>query len=152
MNSLFDRLRIFEIVAKVPGVKFIVNNLDVITDMIPDKMILNNILNQLGKILSILEPIRIKVSVTNGFVFLTGEVSYYREKIMTETVASWQQGVKGIENEITVLPSQKAVSDDKLKIILQEILKNHFGIEKTVTFMVRNRTVTFKRENQHAMG
>jgi osmotically-inducible protein OsmY len=142
VNSLFDRIRIYEIVTSVPGVIFIENKLNVNTEMVPDKIILENIRNELSRSSSILEPDRIKVNVTNGFVFLTGDVSYYREKIMAETVASWQQGVKGIENEINVLPPQKAVSDDNLKIVLQEILKNHFGIDKTVTFMVQNGIVT----------
>lgn len=142
VNSLFDRLRIYEIVARVPGVTFIENELNVNTEMVPDKIILDNILNQLGRTPSILEPDRIKVNVTNGLVFLTGDVSYYREKIMAETVASWQQGVKGIENEINVLPPKKAVSDDNLKIVLQEILKNHFIIDKTLTFVVQNGIVT----------
>jgi osmotically-inducible protein OsmY len=141
VNSLFDRIRIYEIVTSVPGVIFIENKLNVNTEMVPDKIILENIRNELSRSSSILEPDRIKVNVTNGFVFLTGDVSYYREKIMAETVASWQQGVKGIENEINVLPSQKAVSDDNLKIVLQEILKNHFGIDKTVTFIVQNGVV-----------
>jgi osmotically-inducible protein OsmY len=142
VNSLYDRLRIFEIVSKVPGVVFIENKLMVKTPDVPDQMILDKILSQIKIMSSILEPDRIKVNVTNGFVFLTGEVSYYREKLVAATVATIQEGVKGIENDLVVLPQQKAVSDDNLKIVLQEILKNHFGLAKNVSFTVANGVVT----------
>jgi osmotically-inducible protein OsmY len=142
VNSLFDRLRIYEVVAKVPGVTFIENKLAVITPQLPDNIIADNILEQIRQAPSIKEPDRIKVKVTNGLVILSGEVSFYREKIMAETVASWQKGVKGIENDIVLLSSQKARSDENLKIILQEILKNHFPENKAVTFTVQDGVVT----------
>jgi osmotically-inducible protein OsmY len=142
VNSLYDRLRIYEIVSGVPGVTFIENKLVVNNELVPDKIILEDIRTNLDRSSSILEPDRIKVHIDKGFVFLTGEVSYYREKIMAETVASWEKGVKGIENEITVLPSKKAVSDDNLRVVLQEILKNRFGLDKNVTFTVKDGLVT----------
>ena len=142
VNSLYDRLRIYEIVSSVPGVTYIENKLVVNNELVPDKIILEDIRTNLDRSSSILEPDRIKVRIDHGFVFLTGDVSYYREKIMAETVASWEKGVTGIENEITVLPPQKAVSDANLKTVLQEILKDRFGIEKDVTFTVNDGIVT----------
>jgi osmotically-inducible protein OsmY len=142
VNSLFDRLRIYEIVTKVPGVTFIEDKLTVITPQLPDNIIMDNILEQIRQAPSIKEPDRIKVKVTNGLAILSGEVSFYREKIMAETVTSWQQGVKGIQNDIVILPPKKARSDENLKIILQEILKNHFPVNKAATFTVQDGVVT----------
>jgi osmotically-inducible protein OsmY len=69
-------------------------------------------------------------------------VSYYREKQMAETVASWQQGVKGIVNEIKVLSPAKAVSDSNLKIVIDEIIKNRFALDTGINFTVNNGVVT----------
>jgi osmotically-inducible protein OsmY len=91
---------------------------------------------------SIDEPDRIKIKVDNGLVFLSGDVSYYREKQMAETVASWQQGVKGIVNEIKVLSPAKAVSDSNLKIVIDEIIKNRFALDTGINFTVNNGVVT----------
>jgi osmotically-inducible protein OsmY len=67
---------------------------------------------------------------------LGGTVSFYREKLMAETVASWEKGVKGIADNIKVLPTAKAVSDANLKIILHDILSDQFPAENNVMFTV----------------
>ena len=142
VNTLYDKYRIYEIASKVRGVKDVENLLVVNTPTIPDDMIKANILDEIQRVNSILEPKRIKVHVDNGIVFLGGEVSFQREKIETETVASWQKGVKGIVNNIKVLPPKKAVSDDNLRFIFGEIMKDQFPLEKNVNFTVKNGVVT----------
>jgi osmotically-inducible protein OsmY len=142
VNSLFDKLRIYEIISQVPGVKYIEDNLAVNTPVVPDDVIKQNIESQLEKIPAILEPNRIQIKVDNGLVFLTGDVSYYREKELAESVSSWQQGVTGIVNEIKVLPQAKAVSDSNLKTVINEILKNRFSLDTGVSFTVINGVVT----------
>jgi osmotically-inducible protein OsmY len=140
--TLYDKLRIFELISQVPGVKFIEDDIEVNAPILPDEVIKNNVIQEMKLVSSILEPDRINVKVDNGVVFLTGDVSYFREKIMVETVASWQQGVKGIVNDLNILPSKVAVSDENLIAVIGEVLKNRFSAESKVTFMVNQGVVT----------
>ncbi len=143
VHTLYDKLRVFEIVSKIRGVRVIHNLLNVDTPTLPDDIIQSNIENELHIVRSILEPDRIKVHVDNGIVFLSGEVSFYREKLAAETVASWQKGVLGIVNNIKVLPPKKAVSDDNLRFILREVLKDQFPtVQDQVKFTVNKGVVT----------
>jgi osmotically-inducible protein OsmY len=141
-NTLYDKLRIFDLISQVPGVKYIENDIEVNAPILPDEVIKDNIIQEMKLVSSILEPDRIKVNVDNGVVFLTGEVSYFREKIMAETVASWQQGVKGIMNDLNVLSAKKAVSDENLTAVISEVLKNSFPLDSKVTFKVDQGAVT----------
>ena len=141
VNTYYDKLDLFQIVSKIKGVRDIADNVTVNTPILPDKIIQANIVNELDMVSSILEPNRITVSVDNGEVILGGTVSFYREKLMAETVASWEKGVKGISNNIKVLPSAKAVSDANLKLILHDILHDQFPVEKNVSFTINNGVV-----------
>ncbi len=143
VHTLYDKLRVFEIMTKIRGVRIIHNLLVVDTPRLPDKIVQTNVENEIKIAHSILEPDRIKVHVDNGVVFLSGEVSFYREKLEAQTLASWQKGVLGIVNNIQVLPPKKAVSDDNLRFILREVLKNQFPtVEKEVKFTVNKGVVT----------
>ena len=141
--TYYDKVRIFEIVGKIRGVKKIRDFVEIDTEPVPDETIQSKIDEELHLAHSIIEPDRIKVRVDNGIVFLSGEVSFYREKLAAQTLASWQKGVKGVVNEIKVLPPNKAVSDDNLRFVLREVLKNQFpSVEKEVKFAVKNGVVT----------
>jgi len=144
VNTLSDKYRIFEIAAKVPGVKTISNQVIVNTPDRPDGIIKSDILQEMEYVSSILEPDSINVEVTNGVVFLEGTVSFYREKLAMRTIASWQEGVKGIVNNITVLPPEKAKSDENLEDVLTQILKNDFPLEENVNIMVEDGKVTLE--------
>ncbi len=89
VNTLYDKYRVYEIVSKVPGVRIITNNLIVDTPTLPDKIVKDNIRDEMKYVSSIIEPERINIHVDNGVVILTGQVSYEREKAMARTVASW---------------------------------------------------------------
>ncbi len=141
VNSLYDKYRIFDIIDRITGVKDIKDFLSINTPLIPDNMIKNHLREELNLNSSILEPNRIKVYVDNGEIELRGTVSYYREKLMAESIASWQNGAKGIINNIKVLPPKVAVSDQNLNIILEDILKDHFPRETKVSFTVNNGVV-----------
>lgn len=141
VDTYYDKLRLFQIVSKIKGVRDIEDNVTINVPILPDKIIQANIVNELNMVSSILEPNRIIVSVDNGEVILRGTVSFYREKLMAETVASWEKGVKGISNNIKVLSPAKAVSDANLKIVLQDILNDQFPVEKNVSFTVSNGVV-----------
>ncbi len=142
VNTLYDKLRIYEIASEVKGVKRIEDEIDIQTNSIPDKEVQQNIMEELHLNNAIIEPDRIKVAVDNGEVILNGTVSYPREKEMAETLASWQNGVLGITNNLKVLPYKKAIDDNNLNLILGEILKTHYGLEKNVTYKVNNGVVT----------
>lgn len=142
VNTLYDKLNIFDIVSKIKGVKQISDDLDVKSDIIPDDEIRDNIINELHLVNSILDPDRIKVHVDNHIVFLKGVVSYYREKLMAETVASWQRGVEGIQNNIKVLPPKVARSDKNLSAVLNDILAREFPLDNNVKLSVENGVVT----------
>jgi osmotically-inducible protein OsmY len=105
-------------------------------------VIRKNVLQQLKYVSSIYEPDKIKVNVDNGIVFLEGNVSFYREKLMAKTVATWQQGVKGVENRIDVMQPEKAKSDENLKEVLTHVLEDEFPVEDNVKFTVDDGTVT----------
>ena len=141
VNSLYDKLHIFDIAARVRGVKRIEDFVAVNAKIVPDNIIKSNLLEELSLVHSILEPNRIKVAVDNGVIELRGTVSYYREKLMAETVASWQKGALGIVNNISVLPPKLAVSDKNIRIILHDILKDSFPVESKVNFTVHDGIV-----------
>ncbi len=142
VRTLYDKYRIFDIISTVPGVTHITDNLEVVTENLPDNMVRDNIMNELKLVNSILEPDRINVQVDNGEVILNGKVSFYREKLMAETVASWQNGVTGITNNIEVLPADTARSDQNLKVVLDEILKYRFPLDKNISVTVNNGEVS----------
>lgn len=142
VNTLYDRYRIFDIVAKIPEVRAITDNLVVNTELLADDIIKTNIRNELYYVSSILDPDRININVDNGIVTLSGTVSFNREKLMAKTVTSWQKGVKSIINKIEVLPPEKAKSDENLRDVLQAILDNNFSTEENVSFTVKNGVVT----------
>lgn len=144
VHTLYDKLRIFSIAARVPGVKAIQNNVVVDTPTLPDDMIAVNIRKELNVNESILEPDRIKIKVNNGIVFLSGEVSFLREKEIAATIASWQKGVRGVVNQIRVLPPKEAISDQNLTTIVRELLKHQFPLEKSIHFTIKNGVVTLE--------
>lgn len=142
VDVLYDRYRIFDIVSRVRGVREISDMLIVDAPMRPDEMILSNAEEQIKIMHSILEPNRITLSVDQGVVLMKGVVSFHRERLLLETAVSQIKGVKGIVNEIRVLKPKQAVSDENLRIVFNEILKNQFGLEKNVQFKVMDGKVT----------
>lgn len=139
--TLWDFYRIFELASKVKGVKSISNQLVIDTPTLPDNMIKSNILQEMQYVKSILEPDRIEIGVDNGIVILEGLVSYNREKKMLQTMISWQKGVKGIVNNIKVLPPKKAVSDQNLNRIIGNLIEKEFPLEE-VQHSVKDGVVT----------
>lgn len=142
VNSLYDRDRVFEIVSAVKGVREIDDNLVVDTPMVPDDMIAEKARMVINLMHSILEPERIKIKVDQGVVFLEGTVSFHRERLAAVSIVSQLKGVKGIVDNIKLLPLKKAVSDSNLRIVLADIMENQFRLEKKVQTSIKNGTVT----------
>lgn len=143
VNSLYDKYRIFEITSQVPGVRTITNKIVVDTPLRADEAIKADLRHSIDRISSIVEPDRIDVAVDNGVVILSGEVSFYREKLKARTIASWQEGVKGVvDDRLKVLPPRKATGDENLKKILQSVLENRFPLQENVAFTIKDGIVT----------
>lgn len=146
-DALYDTLDIYQIVSKINGVTKIKDLVYVNTPLVPDEMINVNIRRAIKDNSIILEPDKITVTVTEGLVIIRGAVSNYKEKFMATTVSSWQDGVKGVKNEINVLSSQEARSDENVKSILSEIMQNHFPlIDGKISLKVVNGNVTLEGE------
>ena len=79
VNTYWDKLNIFSIVAKVNGVKRIQNDLIVNTNSVPDDIIKDEILHVYHLNHVLLEPDSIQVSVNKGMVILKGTVSFNKE-------------------------------------------------------------------------
>lgn len=141
VNTLFDKLRIGELIAQVDGVRGINNNIMVDVEQIPDAEIKDNIENEFQLNNVILEPEKIIVKVDHGTVSISGTVSYFREKLMAQSIASWQEGVIDLKSDIKVLPYKNAVSDDNLKSLIGDIINKHFSLEKNIAFNVENGIV-----------
>lgn len=145
VDALYDRIRVFDIVSQIVGVKEIENEIVVNSPILPDKVVEAGIIERLGIARVISAPGRISVKVENGIAFLSGEVSYYREKLVANSIASWEQGVKGIKDQIKVAPHPaKAISDQLLDDILNDILQYQFPHEKGISLSVRDGVVTLE--------
>lgn len=142
VNTLYDKLKLQELIAEVPGIKKINPQLEISNTMIPDEEIEANILDELRLNKSILEPEKINVRVKDGVVTLSGAANYYHEKLMAQSIASWQNGVKDMVSNIKVLPPAIAVSDENLYEIISDMLKDRFPLEKDVAVEVKNGNVT----------
>lgn len=142
VNVLYDKLNLFDIASGVKGVRHIINNIVVNTSELPDNEILVNIKDELNSVKTISEPDLLNIAVTNGVVLLRGQVRFQRESTAVETVASWQDGVKGIVNELTVMPWKQAISDETLNATINDLLGNQFGLENQVRFNVSHGQVT----------
>lgn len=129
--SYWDKLNVYAIISRINGVSEIKNELKIDTEPMPDAIIKANIESYLKANRAILEPKKIKVRVENGLVVLDGTVSFAREAEIAEDVASWQQGVLSVSDELTVLPKMKADSDANLTMLVQDLLRRDFSLEKS---------------------
>jgi len=145
VETLYTKYRIHDIVTNVPGVTAISNQIVVKPDELrPDKIIQDEIRDYLAINAAIREPDRIKVKVDDAQVFLNGKVSFHHEKVLAQTIASWEPGVRGIVNRIEVLRPEKAVSDENLTKVLNQIMKYQFPLNDKVKFTVNDGVVELK--------
>lgn len=145
-KGLYEKYRIFDIVSKVDGVKEIKTDIAVQTDPVPQDIIERRIRQEVNYNNSIVEKDRIKIEAAqDGLVILSGTVSFNYEKKLVQTIASWQEGVRSIRNDIKILPPKKRFSDSNLQKYLNEILENQFPTDKdNVTVNVEYGVATVK--------
>lgn len=153
VKLLYDKERIYAIAAHVPGVKKITNDINVVASttpgntnasMLPDDEIRQNIIYSFKMNAMIEQPKNIKVSVDNNLAILSGKVDFLREKLVAETLASQVLGVYAIQNNITVVPVNKAFSDTDIKNALESVLHDEFPLvnPKDINISVDNGFVT----------
>jgi osmotically-inducible protein OsmY len=136
VKSYWDKRNIHTIIARVTGVSEISNQLSIDTESLPNGVIKTNIERDLGLNAAILEPDNINISVNNGVVLLSGMVRFQREANIAENIASWQKGVKSINNELKVRPPSDPVSDDELMGFISKLMKRDFPLQKQVVVKV----------------
>ncbi|MCW8813565.1 MAG: BON domain-containing protein [Chlorobium sp.] len=141
VGTLYDKLKIGELISQVAGVKEINNKISVQNEITANNIIKDNIENELQRNDAILEPEKIKVEVNNGIVTLSGSVSYFREKQMAESIASWQDGVSDLINNINVMSPATAKSDANLTEIIIDLLNKNYSLENNVKFDTNNGIV-----------
>jgi osmotically-inducible protein OsmY len=136
VNTLYDKLKIGELIAEVDGVQKINNNISIMNEITADDIIKANIEDELERNDAIVEPDKINVEVRNGVVTLSGHVNYFREKVLAQSIASWQDGVTDMISKIVVLPPLVAKSDENITETINDLIKRHFSLETNVKFSV----------------
>lgn len=143
VDLMYDRLRIFDIAAKFPQVKNVTDVVIVNAPELPNDIIKSNIIDMFNLIGGIPDPNDIKIEVDDGVVQLLGTVDASKTKILAETAASWAKGVKGLVNEIKVLPVAEAGTDKNIARMIGDIINNWYELEKkNVKYNVEQGTVT----------
>ena len=150
INSLQGKYRIYEYVSSVPGVNFIQNDLEVNVREIDNAILHEKITERLLAVRSISNPNLIKISVNNGVVTLTGEVIYYREKLILDNYFSHQVGVREIINYVKVTPPKVPVPDDLLNEELLDIVENRFYGENRIEYSV-NKGIAIIKGQVHTL-
>lgn len=106
VNYYSQKLAAEKAVKRVKGVKAVVQNLEVKLrpeSIIPDAQIAESVVHAL-EWSSTIPHDQISVKVDNGWVHLDGKVSWLYQKQAAESSVSELSGVRGVNNQITVIP------------------------------------------------
>jgi osmotically-inducible protein OsmY len=144
VKTLPEKDNVYMIVARVKGVKQVVNDIAVKpAAMLSDGQMQTGIVNNLKFDSVILAPDDIQVSVKDGVATLTGTVNTHLEYKAADFEATYQQGVKQVVNKLTILSAAaKPVQDAQLSAAVKDIIADHFPLDqKTVTVKVENGQV-----------
>ena len=90
----------------------------------PDSEIAESVVNSLKWHVWI--PSHVQAVVENGWVTLTGEVSWGFQRQSAEDAIRFQSGVKGVSNNITLKPSAKSA---EVKDVIEKALKRNAEID-----------------------
>lgn len=71
-------------------------------------------------------PKKVQVVVENGWVTLSGDVTWNFQRKSAEDAIRYQSGVKGVSNQITLTPSAKAT---EVKSVIEKALKRNAVID-----------------------
>lgn len=113
--------------------------------MITDLQLQDNVLAQL-KWWPRVDAAHIGVTARSGIVALTGQVSHYAEKSAAEESTKGVYGVKGLANDIVVVPiGSEGRTDQDIAGAAVNALKWHFEVPKDkIKVLVKNGWVTLE--------
>lgn len=115
-------------VKRVKGVKAVVENIEVkvqTESKIPDTQIAESVLHAL-EWNSTIPHDQISVKVDNGWVHLDGKVSWLYQKEAAESLVSDLNGVRGVNNQIMVIPN---VNEMVIKESIRKALERSASLE-----------------------
>lgn len=132
VSTLADEYDIYEIASRVKGVKKVAVEIKVLPpEPMTDQQIKNQIVDGLRINSRILAPEDIAVNVNEGMVTLAGKVQTFKEMEAAEKVTVYQDGVKGMENNIQVLAkTSKPMSDQDIQALVNATIEDHFPLAK----------------------
>ena len=112
---------------RVEGVKAIVEKLEVNLSGMhqrPDAEVAESVVNALRW--HVWVPSHVSAVIENGWVTLTGEVTWGFQRLSAEDAIRFQVGVKGVTNHITLKP---AVQPSEIKSVIEKALKRNAEID-----------------------
>lgn len=143
VSYLTSRKLAEELVYGVPGVLSVINELAVRSPEaeIGDKEITSHIKNVLFWNSSI-NAVKVDLMVKDGGVTLRGTVGSYWEKIKAEEFASHVQGVCGVINELSVVPTKNFDDEQIARRIVDNLERNLYTDAGRLTVKVEKGHVT----------
>ena len=142
VGSLLAKERATRIASIVKGVRSVVNNIEVdpAVDR-SDKQIKNDV-NDALFVDPATDTYEVDVNVTDGVVTLTGKVDSWQEKELCATVAKGVNGVRGMNNNMTIEWPEKR-SDPELRAEIEKTLRwNPFVEDALIDVSVDDGDVT----------
>lgn len=145
VSNLLEKKMSLEIAEKVKGVRAVINLLEVKTKDIPDDQLKKRIEEAL-LFDPATESYEVATTVNDGLVKLTGAVDSWQEKKMAEFVAMNINGVKEIQNDITVNYKTKRKDLEIEKDIENRMKFDAFLYEEPIDIEVKNGIVMLSGE------
>ncbi len=132
VTTLADEYDIYEIASRVKGVKKMAVEIKVLPpEPMTDEQIKTQIVDGLKINSVILAPEDIAVNVQGGRVTLAGKVQTVKELEAAEKVVVYQDGVKGLENNLQVLAkTSKPMTDADILGLVNATIEDHFPLAK----------------------
>ena len=144
VSSYWEKYAAERVAKRVYGVKAVANELDVKlsgSDKRSDEDIATDIVNALKWNLLVPSE-QIKVTVSNGWVTLEGEVKWQFQKNAAERSARYRKGVKGVTNLIKIKPR---VAPAELQSKIEDAFKRSAALDaRRITVDVNGDVVTLR--------
>ncbi|HLF83484.1 MAG TPA: BON domain-containing protein [Blastocatellia bacterium] len=130
VDSFPERLAAEKAAKRVYGVKAVANDIKVrLPYECTDVEIANNAIHAISSNVSVPDD-RIKVTVRDGWVALEGTVDWRFQKQIAEEAVRFLGGVRGISNEIEVMPEAKPeLSTEQIRTRIEEALRRSAEVD-----------------------
>jgi osmotically-inducible protein OsmY len=138
-----SRLEAYSDVWKVSGVRFVKNEIEVsYKPPAPSDENMEKMINSSLKFNSTIDSSEIRVSVYSGEVTLEGSVANIWEKLKAEDIAAEVRGVRGISNEIAIIPEEN-ILDELIAMQVVEAIDRDSSVDvDMIDVKVENGIVT----------